>query len=147
MQDALVEGDETVRLTLSAPTGATLGASSTATLTITDDDAAPPPPPPSGPGFVFASVTFSTREDYGGATIVVTRSSGKGKASVAYATAGGTATAGADYTATSGRLSFASGQTSKSFRVYLRNDNTYEGTETIQTLIVGRDITGVGAFA
>jgi glutaryl-CoA dehydrogenase len=24
---------------------------------------------------------------------------------------------------------------------------TYEGTETMQTLIVGRDITGVGAFA
>jgi glutaryl-CoA dehydrogenase len=25
--------------------------------------------------------------------------------------------------------------------------HTYEGTETIQTLIVGRDITGMGAFA
>ena len=25
--------------------------------------------------------------------------------------------------------------------------HTFEGTETIQTLIVGRDITGVGAFA
>jgi glutaryl-CoA dehydrogenase len=25
--------------------------------------------------------------------------------------------------------------------------HTYEGTETTQTLIVGRDITGVGAFA
>jgi glutaryl-CoA dehydrogenase len=24
--------------------------------------------------------------------------------------------------------------------------HTYEGTETIQTLIVGKDITGVGAF-
>jgi glutaryl-CoA dehydrogenase len=24
--------------------------------------------------------------------------------------------------------------------------HTYEGTETIQTLLVGRDITGVGAF-
>ena len=24
--------------------------------------------------------------------------------------------------------------------------NTYEGTETIQTLLVGRDIAGVGAF-
>ena len=40
--------------------------------------------------------------------------------------------------------------------IALRNDarmadiealHTYEGTETIQTLIVGRDITGVGAFA
>ena len=25
--------------------------------------------------------------------------------------------------------------------------HTYEGTETMQTLLVGRDITGVGAFA
>ena len=25
--------------------------------------------------------------------------------------------------------------------------HTYEGTETIQTLVVGRDITGIGAFA
>jgi glutaryl-CoA dehydrogenase len=25
--------------------------------------------------------------------------------------------------------------------------HTFEGTETIQTLIVGRDITGIGAFA
>jgi hypothetical protein len=25
--------------------------------------------------------------------------------------------------------------------------HTYEGTETIQTVLVGRDITGVGAFA
>ena len=25
--------------------------------------------------------------------------------------------------------------------------HTFEGTETMQTLIVGRDITGVGAFA
>ena len=29
----------------------------------------------------------------------------------------------------------------------LESIHTYEGTETIQTLIVGRDITGVGAFA
>jgi glutaryl-CoA dehydrogenase len=25
--------------------------------------------------------------------------------------------------------------------------HTFEGTETVQTLIVGRDITGIGAFA
>ena len=29
----------------------------------------------------------------------------------------------------------------------LESIDTYEGTETVQTLIVGRDITGIGAFA
>jgi chitinase len=39
--DATVEADETFTLTLSAPTGAVLGAGKTATITITNDDNAP----------------------------------------------------------------------------------------------------------
>ena len=31
--------------------------------------------------------------------------------------------------------------------VDLESIHTFEGTETVQTLLVGRDITGVGAFA
>jgi hypothetical protein len=53
LQDTADEPDETVNLTLSAPTGgAILGAQTSAVLTITDDDPtpAPPPPPPAPPG-------------------------------------------------------------------------------------------------
>jgi len=41
VDDALVEGDETLTVNLSGPDGALLGATSTATLTITDDELTP----------------------------------------------------------------------------------------------------------
>ena len=51
-------------------------------------DSAPPPPDSE---FQFEYASFSTREDYGWATINVTRSSTEGTASVRYATGGGSA--------------------------------------------------------
>ena len=41
VDDALVEGNETFTVTLNGPTGATLGATNTATITIVDNDATP----------------------------------------------------------------------------------------------------------
>jgi hypothetical protein len=41
VDDVLVEGDETFTVTLNSPSGATLGGTNTATITITDNDAAP----------------------------------------------------------------------------------------------------------
>jgi len=45
VDDALVEGNETVMLTLSANAAYTVGSPSNATVTIADNDSAPPPPP------------------------------------------------------------------------------------------------------
>ena len=76
---------------------------------------------------------ISVTEGTGGtsfATFTVTRSSGTGAASVAYATADGTALAGSDYTATSGTLTFAEGERSKTVTVAITPDSANEANET-----------------
>src|SRR4029077_19523448 len=54
-----------------------------------------------------------------------------GAVSVHYATSDGTATAGSDYTAASGTLTFANGETSKTFTVAVTDDTAVEGNETV----------------
>lgn len=142
--DTLVEGNETVNLTLSNPTGGlTLGSQSTATLTIVDNDSSSGGGgggdggggggggyvPPTGIYLEYA--TYNTAENYGWANVIVTRADTKGAASVHFATANGTATAGLDYAATSGTLNFADGDLYATFPVYITDDSLHEPTETI----------------
>jgi Calx-beta domain/FG-GAP-like repeat/Bacterial Ig-like domain (group 2)/ASPIC and UnbV len=127
IDDTLVEGDETVNLTLSNPTGgATLGSPITAALTIVDNDVAQPG------AFQFSAGTYSVGEAQPTATITVTRTgNGNVPASVHYAASDGTATAGSDYSATSGTLTFAAGETSKTFTIPIIDDTLVEGNETV----------------
>lgn len=85
------------------------------------------------PGSVqFTTALHTIAEENGSATITVTRTLGSASsATVNYATGNGTATAGTDYTATSGTLSFAPGETAKTFTVSILNDSTDEVSETI----------------
>jgi parallel beta-helix repeat protein len=87
----------------------------------------------SNPGsFAFSASAYSAAENAGTVTITVTRTANTNvAASVNYATANGTALSGSDYSATSGTLSFAAGDTSKTFTVALSNDTLVESDETV----------------
>ena len=126
--DGLAEGNETVTLTLTAPTGgATLGSPSTSVLTI-DDSALP------GPGTLqFSTSAYSVGEGGGSASITVTRTGGSsGAVGVTFAATNGTATAPGDFTALSQTVSFAAGDTaSKTVNVAIADDALAESSETV----------------
>ncbi len=128
--DRLVEGTESYRIRLSAPTNATL-ADDVGVVTITNDDAAPLP------GLSIADA--SIREGNSGTRVMnltVTLSApASGPVTVGYATANDTAMAGSDYTATSGTLSFAAGETSKTIQVTITGDRASEANERFKVIL------------
>jgi hypothetical protein len=118
-------GSKTVNLALGAPTGATLGVQSTATLTIMEDD----PPPPT---VQFAFAAYAASESAGQANIAVTLSTATtGTVTVPYSTSDGTAVAGTDYMVATGTLTFAAGQTSQNFSVSILDTKTVGGSKTL----------------
>ena len=149
--DALVEGDETINLTLSNPSGSlTLGTRSVASLSILDDDDGntnpnPDNPPPADSGLRFEYATYNTAENYGWANVIVTRSNTVGAASIDYATTNGTALAGTDYTAATGTIHFADGELFRSFEVHVTNDDAAENTETILVTLSNPVGSGLGS--
>ena len=153
LDDALLEGDESVdlsflrphgQITLGGdviPLGAALGRSR-ARLNILDNDF-------DAGTLVFLTPAFFTNENALRATITVVRTNGaNGLASVDYYTTSDTlpprATAGTgpggDYSSASGRLTFASGQTIATFTVTIVNDTTVEFDENIGLVLTNASV-------
>jgi len=86
----------------------------------------------------FSAPTYTVGESGTTATITVTRTDGSdGTVSVDYATADGTAADADDYLGTSGTLTFADGQTSRTFTVSIVDDALDEANETVALSLSG----------
>lgn len=90
----------------------------------------------------FSSATYTVGEAGPTVTLTVNRTGGSdGAVTVDYALGGGTATGGAacggavDYVNTGGTVSFANGETSKTFNVAICDDLVYEGNETFDATL------------
>ena len=130
LDDAADESDETLTLTLSNASGASL-ADATATGTIADDDQA------------RVSVSDARGAEGGTATFEVTLDvAAAAEVTVFYTTVDGTAKAGADYTSRWGNVSFAAGETSKTIAVELLEDDEEEPDETFRLELI--DVSGAG---
>jgi hypothetical protein len=124
VDDGLYEPDETLTLTLSNASNATLPSDPTATLKIADDL--------SEPTIQFSGAPYQVNETDGTATVTVILTAPLANAaSVNYATSDGTALAGGDYITTTGTLNFAVGETSQTFSIPLVDDGLYEPDETL----------------
>jgi hypothetical protein len=124
--DVLAESNETFKVKLSSPTGATI-ADGTAIGTIIDDDGAAVLPALS---IADLAVAEGNGEHAHFMFTVTLDKAAAGPVTVAYSTADGTATAGSDYVATNGTLTFTAGETSKTVHVDISGDTVFEGNET-----------------
>lgn len=132
LDDAAYEGTEYFYVTLSGPSGASLGSPATASIYIMD----------SQPTLQFMSSAYSVSENGGSVRITVARGGASyPAASVVYSTANGTATAGTDYTSTTGTLSWSEGDSGdKYFDVPILFSPGIEGNETFTATL--SDATG-----
>ena len=140
--DTVYEGAETFQMVLTDPTNARVTLAGAGVDTTKDntgigtimDDGTGTVPPGVTPDNDTPSASINdvvVNEGAGTATFTVTLSNAATMpVTVAYATADGTATAGLDYTAVASTLTFAPGQTSRTFTVPILNDTVYEGSET-----------------
>lgn len=125
LNDTVDETNETVNVTLSAPTNATLGGNKTTQVTIVDDDTAPIA--------AFTTATFAVNEgETKGVIKIQLTSSATSPLSVGYTIHDGTAALGQDYQGNpTGTVTFNSGESNKSIEIPINNDSIDEEDETV----------------
>ena len=125
VDDSLDEANETVIVTLSNPSNATLGSDDAHTYTITDNDSAP--------SVDFEVISSSQLETSSSKALTVDLSSVSAKnVSVAYSVSGTATGSGTDYTLANGTLTINAGSTTGTITVAgIVNDGTDEGNETV----------------
>lgn len=125
VDDVLDENNETVIVTLSNPTNATLGTNTVHTYTIEDNDAAPT--------VTFTSASQASVGESGLLTITATLSAVSGlDVTVPFTVnAGSSATSNSDYTITNSPLTIAAGSTTATITVNIVTDLIDEGNESI----------------
>ena len=125
VDDSLDEVNETVIVTLSNPSNATLGSDSVHTYTITDNDNAPV--------VDFNSTSSSGAESTSSTALTVDLSAASGQdVTVDYAVTGTATGSGTDYTLANGTLTISAGSTSGTITIAsIVDDSITEGNETV----------------
>jgi len=121
--DALVEGSETVVVTLTSvtPTASIDTSNDDATVSITDNDSAT----------VSIANTTDSSEPTSDGTLTVTLSAASSTDTTISYSVSGTATGGTDYASLSGSITIPAGSTSGTLTVDVSDDGSVEGNETV----------------
>ena len=129
VNDALDEEDETVILSMGAPTNASLGSPSVQTITILDDEAPP--------HVYFTSPAQSGMEDIGQMLITVRLSPVSGRDVTVPFSVGGSATPGADFNISpAGTVFIPAGSTEATITIFVIYDDVLgEGNETVDVFL------------
>ncbi|GAG30049.1 unnamed protein product, partial [marine sediment metagenome] len=135
----LVEADETIEVTLSNPSNATLGANTVHAYTINDNDAYPT--------VAFDLTTSAGDESVTPASLSVSLSGAYVETvTVDYAVTGGDATGGGmDYTLAAGTLTFDPNDVAKTIDIVVVDDGEAESDETIEVTLSNPSNATLGA--
>lgn len=120
--DAVIESNETITLSLSSPTGATLGGITAHTATITDDDT---------PVVSIVATDAAAAESGDGASFTISRTGPTTSALNVILAFSGSATNGADYANVVTPITIAAGDSTTVVSIMPMQDVLNEGTESV----------------